>query len=127
MTHKEGSRAKKLIDQAVHTPQETTELLRYIAHNMVTREDLEINNEELSKKIKEEIKGEIRMEIKASEQRVMDHTTRECAKIRGDLVVLIRKEDEKVDEFVRVVATNDGISSADRLRIERLGPFPKLA
>ena len=108
----------------IFTPEESTEILTFIAQNMATKQDLT----NLATELRSEMSGlASKKDLKASEQRVMDHTMRECAKLRGDLISSLRKEDEKADEHIR---TNEGagvFNTEESARLQHLGPFPKLA
>lgn len=101
---------------AVHTPMEATEMLRFMMANMPLRSEVAT---------KEDIKT-IRSDMAKLGQDLRDHTTRECAKVRGDFNFALRKEDEKVDELVSAVERGGVIEFAEAKRIRHLGPFPKL-
>ena len=75
-----------------------------LAEKMVTKEDL--------KKVIGETKHEL-----------MDHTTRECAKVRGDLTAIAHRQDEKANEFIRTAQKSGTISEADGVRLITINPF----
>lgn len=126
----------------VFTPEESTELLHYIATNMATKGELDeirmdlddmrtnmvtkVDLEEAENRIKTDLTTELRKEIKASEQRVMDYTDRRVAQAEGKIIGFIRKEDEKVDEHIRATEASGAISTKESQHLQQLGPFPKL-
>lgn len=104
------------------TTEESTELLQYIATNMVTKADLD----ESEKRVKSELRRELRKDINAGLQRVMDYTDKRVTQAEGKIIRLVRKEDEKVDKHVRATENSGAISHEESHRLLELGPFPKL-
>lgn len=103
-------------EERAHTPQEVTEIMRGILETLgglVTKEDAKsfATKEDLSKVI-----AEAKNELK-------DHTTRECAKVRGDLVAIAHRQDEKTNEFVRTAQKSGTISKNDGIRLLEINPF----
>ncbi|MBI5654706.1 hypothetical protein HZC53_03585 [Candidatus Uhrbacteria bacterium] len=47
------------------------------------------------------------------------------ADLRGDLVSIVRKEDSKVDTFVKIAADEGAISNKSAQKILAISPFPK--
>jgi hypothetical protein len=89
---------KKSLKRATHSKNEVTEMLRYLEQNCVTKSDVrEIITQIFTEMVPTIIKPIISSEIKASEQRMMDHTTREFAKVREDLIIAARQQDEKIN------------------------------
>ena len=85
---------KKSLKRATHSKNEVTEMLRYLVQNCVTKPDV---REIVTEIVPGIVKPIISSEIKASEQRMMDHTTREFAKVREDLIIAARQQDEKIN------------------------------
>lgn len=65
-------------------------------------------------------------EIKSS-MVTIDYLDRKLADLRGDLVVLTRKEDTKVRELVAVLRERKVLTDDDAKRILSMEPFPQLA
>lgn len=107
---------KKSLKRATHSKNEVTELLRYLAQNCVTKTDL-------AEIVPGLVKPIISAEIKASEQRMMDHTTRECAKVRGDLVIAARQQDEKTNEVIRLAEKKRLFSSSESQNLQSINPL----
>jgi hypothetical protein len=113
---------------AVHTPTEVTDMLRTIMSDMSTKADIEELRQDLQA-VRSEVakKDDMRRAVMEAKHELMDHTTRECGKVRGDLIFLLRKEDEKVDDFVASVERGGVLSREEALRLQCSGPFSKLA
>lgn len=121
----------------VFTPAESTEMLQFIATNMVTKDEFKEAIDKMA--TKEELQEVVdnmatkadfhtlRSEIRSSEQHMIDHMTRETNKVHGDLNVSLRREDEKVDEFICAVEVAGGISKKESMRLQRLGPMVKIS
>ena len=91
----------------VHSPDEMSEMLRYLVRVTVTREDVfEIVNKAIS---------EAKYELK-------DHTSREVAKIRDSIYV----GDQKTNEFVRTAQKSRAISRADADRLVAINPLKSM-
>lgn len=115
---------KKRLKRATHSKNEVTELLRYLAQNCVTKTDVrEIVTDIVKEIVPEIVKPIISSEIKASEQRMMDHTTRECAKVRGDLIVIARQHDEKTNELIRTIEKKKLFSSSESHKLQSINPL----
>lgn len=119
---------KKSLKRATHSKNEVTELLRYLAQNCVTKTDVreivtDIVKEIVPGLIDARVRPIISSEIKASEQRMMDHTTRECAKVRGDLVIAARQQDEKTNEVVRLAEKKKLFSSSESQNLQSINPL----
>ena len=62
----------------VHTPMETSEMLRYLVQNCPTKDDL-------------------KSEIAASEHRMMAYTDKRMTEAENKFIMPLRREDEKVE------------------------------
>ena len=81
-------------NEEVHTPGEVTEMFRILMETVATKDDL---NRFATKEDVKQMIAEAKHELK-------DHTTRECAKVRGDLTAIAHRQDEKANEFIRTAA-----------------------
>jgi hypothetical protein len=111
---------KKSLKRATHSKNEVTEMLRYLVQNCVTKSDV---REIVAEIVPGIVKPIISAEIKASEQRMMDHTTRECAKVRGDLVIAARQQDEKTNEVIRLAEKKRLFSSSESQNLQSINPL----
>ena len=125
------------VNEDVHTPGEVTEMFRWLKDNMVTRTDLQV---EMGKIYGEMAAMEARIDARMATkedlkklatkedlaklgQDLRDHTTRECGKVRGDLVAIAHRQDEKTNEFVRTAAKSGTISRVESTRLQAINPF----
>ncbi len=53
-----------------------------------------------------------------------DYLDDKLADLRGDLTLLVRKEDRKVDALIEVIQKRKGISIEEAERILAMAPFP---
>ena len=124
-------------NEETHTPGEVTEMFRWLTHNVVTHTDL---REEMGKIRGEMAEMEARIDTRMATkedltkmatkedlaklgQDLRDHTTRECAKVRGDLILIAHRQDEKTNEFVRTAPKSGTISRADSAHLQAINPF----
>lgn len=99
------------------TPTETVEMLQFIVDNMLVKQDLDEANERL--------RVEFRSMLKETEHKLMDHTSREVAKVRGDLVGMMRVADEKSDTIITEIEDRGVITPMRGRAMRELGPFRK--
>jgi uncharacterized protein (DUF1800 family) len=110
----------------VFTSKESTELLRFIATNMVTHEDLDTVLENKFSSFRIDFRTEIQQEIRQSEQRVMDYTDKRVTEAEGKIIGIVRKEDEKIDAVVQSAEERKLFDRKESNRLQELGAFPKL-
>jgi hypothetical protein len=110
---------KKKEEGKVFTPRESTEILTYIAQNMVTKTELKT---ELANGLAS-TESKLRKEIKASEQRVMDYTDKRVGQAEERIIGMVRKEDEKIDAVVDSAAERNVFEYAEADRLKKLGAF----
>lgn len=100
------------------TTNEIMELLReqmeFLQENVATKEDLYA-----------EI-GEARKDIRVTEHRIMDAMDNKLADLKGDLVVLMRKENLKLSELVSILRQRKSITGNDAAKILKMEPFPQI-
>lgn len=89
---------------------EILEIVNFIKDNAVTREEF---HTEIGK-------------IKA-EMVTKDYLDDKLADLRGDLVVLTRKEDGKVKELVKILESKKVLNKSEVKKILAMEPFPVLA
>lgn len=118
----------------VHTPDETTQLLRYLAQNSITKEDLKNfatkdDLKELATKddLKElATKDDMKKEVKASEQRMMDYTDKRMTEAENKFIMPLHREDEKVDAVIESAQQRKLFNKSESGRLQSLGPFSNL-
>ena len=104
---------KKIKVKKQDKTEEILEIVNFIKDNAVTRE--EFNG----------LAGEVG-KIKA-EMVTKDYLDGKLADLRGDLVVLTRKEDGKVKELVKILESKKVLSKSEVKKILAMEPFPQLA
>jgi len=77
--------------------------------------------EERFDRLEEEIR-KIRQEMKFFVTR--DYLDKRITELRGDMTVLIRKEDRKVDSLIRILQENEGVTVMQAEKILAMEPFP---
>lgn len=105
----------------VHSLDEVTTMLRYLVTNCPTKT-------EVVGIVENAVNGvahELRVEIKTSQQMVMDHTTKECAKVRGDLISLARRQDSKSNEIIYAAEQEGSLSKSESVRLRAINPFSR--
>ncbi len=118
-------------NEEAHTPGEVTEMFRILMNTMATKEDLKqfATKDDLNRfATKEDLnrfatKDDVKQMIAEAKHELKDHTTRECAKVRGDLTAIAHRQDEKANEFIRTAAKSEAISRADAGRLHAINPF----
>jgi len=53
-----------------------------------------------------------------------DYLDKRITELRGDMTVLIRKEDRKVDSLIRILQENEGVTVMQAEKILAMEPFP---
>ena len=90
--------------------------------------DYATHNDVQIKEIKTEI-GSIKTELTSVKSQMVTKTylDEKLSDLRGDLTVLMRKEDTKLKALVEILAEKKVLSSDDAKKIFSLEPFPQLA
>ncbi|NQV12119.1 hypothetical protein HQ524_02035 [Candidatus Uhrbacteria bacterium] len=91
----------------------TGDLLEFMQENMATKHDLA------------ELGSELRGEMASMEHRILDSMDNKLGDLKGDLVVMMRKEDAKVTELIRILADKDVLSPDEANKLRSLEPFPQ--
>jgi len=113
----------------------TNELLEFMQRNMATKVDLhELEQRMATKTDLHEL--EERMDKKFDnldlkfgkfKHEMFDHMDEKMTDLRGDLVVLMRKEDMKMVRLCEMLKEKDILADKEIQEILRMEPFPKLA
>lgn len=100
------------------------EIMEFLQEHMVTKTDLRESEERFESKLNG-LGSELLQEIRASELRTLDKMDEKFMSLKSDLVVLIRKEDNKLGELVQVLKDKNILVDADLRRILGMEPFPR--
>ena len=111
---------KKLKNKKQDKTEEILEIVNFIKDNAVTSGEFNGLRGEFNGLV-----GEVQ-KIKA-EMVTKDYLDDKLADLRGDLVVLTRKEDGKVKELVKILQSKKVLNKSEVKRIFSMPPFPELA
>jgi len=111
----------------------TNELLDFMRGNMATKADLEQIREGMGgmatkadlEQIREEMGG-MKADLGKMKHEILDHMDEKMSDLRGDLVVLMRKEDKKMVRLCEMLKEKDILADEDIQEILGMEPFPKL-
>jgi chromosome segregation ATPase len=100
-----------------------TELYEFLQEHMVTKGELK---GEL-KKLKEDLEAKMatKEELKKTELGLKDHIDDKLADLKGDLTILMRKEDHKLLYLVKLLKEKNVISDEEVKELINMEPFPK--
>ncbi len=101
----------------------TDEIMDFLKEHMVTKKEAE------KFATKEDLlltKQELRGEIGRLRSDVIDHIDRKNNDVRGDSVLLTRKEDAKLLAVVGKLEQRNVFTTEDAKEIQKMEPFPKL-
>ena len=73
------------------------------------------------------IKKELRVEIKTSEQASRNWTTKETTALKGELVLPLKREDEKVEKITEKLGDKKVFNTKDIEEIKSIKVFTKVA
>lgn len=115
----------------------TNEIMEFLQEHMVTREEfsqlatkvdgLEIKVDGLETKVDGlEIKIDgLSQKINITKLDLLDAMDDKLANLKGDLIILLRKEDKKVDHLIKLLEEKSIISPQDALSLLDIRPFPQ--
>lgn len=104
------------------TTKESTELLQYIATNMVTKEDVRVI---IREEVPEMIKKELGKELNKAKHEIMDYVDKKDREYKGELNLKIQKEDRRVDAIISTLRDKKVIDDKKALELKKLSPFPQ--
>lgn len=93
----------------------TNEIMEFLKESMATKEDLDIQAEKFRK------------DLGLQEHRILDSMDDKLSDLKGDLVVLMRKEDKKVSELISVLRDKQVLTDEEADRLMAMNPFPQAA
>ena len=111
---------KKINSKKQDKTEEILEIVNFIKDNAVTSGEFNGLRGEFNGLV-----GEVQ-KIKA-EMVTKDYLDDKLADLRGDLVVLTRKEDGKVKELVKILQSKKVLNKSEVKRIFSMPPFPELS
>lgn len=120
VVREEVAEIKKNVEDIIETQQ-------FLVSKMVTHEEMEdclANLDHRLTGVVESGLSGLRVEINKAKQEAMDHTSRECAKLRGDMIVLHRKADLRTDVLTTILHEKNVLTDEEKTVIQRYSPFP---
>lgn len=97
------------------TTDEIMDYLKEMSEKMTTKDDLEAT------------KAELRVDMGKLKLEIFDHMDEKLSDLKGDLVILMRKEDHKLISLIELLLDKSVITATEAKNIFAMEPFPKLA
>ncbi|MBU0531677.1 MAG: hypothetical protein ABIG32_00465 [Candidatus Uhrbacteria bacterium] len=91
----------------------TNKIMVFLQEHMVTKEEFSM-----------ELKN-VRKEIKKTEHRILDIMDKKLSSLKGDLIVLMKKADQRVSELISVLRDKPVLIKEETEHLSTLSPFPK--
>lgn len=96
----------------------TNEIMDFLVKHMVIKEEL--------KELDEKVDG-LKQEMNKQKLDILDAVDVKLARLKGDLVVLMRKEDKKVVALVEILKEDKVIAPEKAKTVLAMEPFPQSA
>lgn len=100
----------------------TNEIMDFLVKHMVLKEELFDVKDGLEKKI-----DDLKQEMNKQKLDILDAVDIKLARLKGDLVVLMRKADKKVVALVEILKEDKIIAPEKAEIVLKMEPFPQLA
>ncbi|MEK9182922.1 MAG: hypothetical protein AAB849_00220 [Patescibacteria group bacterium] len=97
----------------------TNEIMDFLVKHMVIKEEL--------KELEEKIESNLKLELNKQKLDILDAVDDKLAHLKGDLVVLMRKEDKKVVALVEILREDKVIAPEKAETVLKMEPFPQLS
>ncbi len=101
----------------------TNEIMDFLVEHMVIKEELDEKFEKLEKKMESNLK----QVLNKQKLDILDAVDDKLAHLKGDLVVLMRKEDKKVITLVEILKEKKILTLDEAKTVLAMEPFPQLA
>lgn len=102
----------------------TNQIMEFLQEHMVVREEFEALKRETV--TKDEFKDELRQSLNKQKLEILDAMDDKLANLKGDMVVLMRKEDKKVVSLIELLKNKKIITTNEANGLLELEPFPQL-
>ena len=110
----------------------TNEIMDFLRENMVTHDELHVEIRSGLEGLKQELLGEMGKqkqellgEMGKLKLDMLDSIDDKLADLKGDLVILMRREDKKVNESISLLCKKQVITKDEADRLMTLNPFPQ--
>lgn len=104
------------------------EILEFLQEHMVIHQELQEGLQGVKTELRSEIQGvktELRSEIQRTKLDFIDKLDEKLGDLKGDLVVLMRKEDRKLTALVDVLRKKEVLTDDEATSVLALEPFPR--
>jgi hypothetical protein len=94
----------------------TNEIMEFLQEHMVTREEFN----QLDGKV-----GGLEQKLNQTKLDILDSIDEKLGNLKGDLIILMRKEDKKVDHLIKLLQEKSILSEEDAVSLLEIRPFPQ--
>lgn len=98
----------------------TGEIMEFLQENMVTKEDLK---QDLKAFL---TKNDLTVELRKMQQEILDGVDKKLVNLKGDLIVMMRGEDQKVVGLIGLLKNKAVITEIEAKQLLIMEPFPQL-
>ncbi|HBX15933.1 MAG TPA: hypothetical protein DEF57_01330 [Candidatus Magasanikbacteria bacterium] len=101
----------------------------FLVKHMVIKEEFDEKMEKIDERFKkiDERFDSLKQEMNKQKLDILDAVDNKLAHLKGDLVILMRKEDKKVVALVEILKENKVIASENAKTVLAMEPFPQPA
>lgn len=103
------------------------ETVNFIKDNAATKEQVDKMDERLDKMEGRLDKMDSRLTRVESQMVTKEYLDEKLSDLKGDLTIIIRKEDTKLKALVEILAERKIITAEDKKRVLNMEPFPSLS
>jgi hypothetical protein len=96
----------------------SNDVMNFLQEHMVTREELGVELKNM--------KSELRSEMQKNKLDMMDSMDDKLSSLKGDLVIMLRKEDKKVSALIDLLKSKEVITVIEADELLELRPFPQM-
>jgi len=103
----------------------TGEIMEFLQENMVMKKDLKQELKAFA--TKEDLKGfATKTDFRAMQQEILDGVDKKLVNLKGDLIVMMRGEDQKVVGLIDLLKNKAVITEIEAKQLLIMQPFPQL-
>ena len=106
----------------------TNEIMDFLKENMVMKSELKQSFDDFELKVDNKFKNfELKVDNKLNtlELKIIDAMDDKLSNLKGDLTILMRREDKKVSELINLLRDKKVIAPEEADRLLALQPFPQ--
>ena len=106
----------------------TNDIMEFLQEHMVTKEELQSELSSVKKELRDEMNSMhngLITEIRGTELKLLDAMDEKLTNLKGDLIVMMRGEDQKLTFLIKKMLERKLLSEQDANEILSLHPFPQ--